>query len=82
MTPDTPVGPDSLSAPGRPALENHFGGADAATYRTYQLELIAPRLGASVLEVGAGLGELAARRLARRAHPRSGQSLLYVTRMH
>lgn len=65
MTPDTPAGPDGepeglLGSRAARALENHLGGADAANYRTYQLELIAPHLGARVLEVGAGLGEFAA----------------------
>jgi SAM-dependent methyltransferase len=35
-------------------------GADQRRYRAYQLELIAPHCGPSVLEVGAGLGEFAA----------------------
>jgi SAM-dependent methyltransferase len=36
------------------------GGADQPRYRRYQLELISPYCGNSVLEVGAGLGEFAA----------------------
>jgi SAM-dependent methyltransferase len=36
------------------------GGAQQRRYRAYQLELIRPHLGRSVLEVGAGLGEFAA----------------------
>ena len=35
------------------------GGADKPRYRRYQYDLIAPHLGRSVLEVGAGLGEFA-----------------------
>jgi len=35
-------------------------GADQRRYRAFQLELIAPHCGPSVLEVGAGLGEFAA----------------------
>lgn len=35
-------------------------GADQRRYRAYQLELIAPHCGSSLLEVGAGLGEFAA----------------------
>lgn len=38
-------------------LENHLGGSEAANYRQYQLDLIQPHLGRSVLEIGAGLGE-------------------------
>lgn len=62
MAPEPPdSGPDSVlgTAQAR-ALENHLGGTDAANYRAYQLGLIAPHLGASVLEVGTGLGEFAA----------------------
>ena len=36
------------------------GGADQPRYRHYQLELISPHCGNTVLEVGAGLGEFAA----------------------
>jgi len=36
------------------------GGADQPRYRRYQLDLISPHCGNSVLEVGAGLGEFAA----------------------
>jgi SAM-dependent methyltransferase len=35
-------------------------GANQRRYRAYQLELVAPHCGSSVLEVGAGLGEFAA----------------------
>ena len=35
-------------------------GADQRRYRAFQLELIEPHCGPSVLEVGAGLGEFAA----------------------
>ncbi|MGH9103438.1 MAG: class I SAM-dependent methyltransferase [Acidimicrobiales bacterium] len=41
-------------------LENHLGGEEARNYRAYQHELVSPHCGRSVLEVGAGLGELAA----------------------
>ena len=43
------------------ALDNHLGGADAANYRAYELELVAPYCGRHVLEVGSGLGEFAER---------------------
>jgi SAM-dependent methyltransferase len=36
------------------------GGADQPRYRRYQLDLISPYCGRSVLDVGAGLGEFAA----------------------
>lgn len=36
------------------------GGADQPRYRRYQLDLISPHCGNTVLEVGAGLGEFAA----------------------
>ena len=36
------------------------GGADQSRYRRYQLDLIAPHCGRSVLEIGAGLGEFSA----------------------
>jgi SAM-dependent methyltransferase len=39
------------------ALENHLGGSDAKNYRRYEFDLIAPWVGPTVLEVGAGLGE-------------------------
>jgi SAM-dependent methyltransferase len=48
------------TAPSPGGLENHLGGADAPRYRRYQLEMIEPYLGQSVLEVGAGHGEFAA----------------------
>ncbi len=41
-------------------LENHLGGVDARRYRDYQLALIGPHLGESVLEVGSGLGDVSA----------------------
>jgi SAM-dependent methyltransferase len=48
-------------SPGAPPglLDNHLGGEDAPRYRQYQLDLIAPYCGRSVLEVGSGLGEFA-----------------------
>jgi SAM-dependent methyltransferase len=41
------------------ALENHLGGLDAPRYRAYEFSLVAPHVGKSLLEVGAGLGEFA-----------------------
>ena len=41
-------------------LENHLGGAEATRYRDYQLSLLGPHLGASVFEVGSGLGDFSA----------------------
>src|SRR5215218_8392846 len=46
------------AATGR-SLENS-SGADQRRYRAFQLSLIEPHCGSSVLEVGAGLGEFAA----------------------
>lgn len=43
-------------------------GADQRRYRAFQLELIAPHCGDSVLEVGAGLGEFAAQLSGLRRH--------------
>ncbi|MFL6129088.1 MAG: class I SAM-dependent methyltransferase [Mycobacteriales bacterium] len=48
-----------MHTPGR-ELENHLGGAEARRYRDYQLSLIGPHLGRSVLEVGSGLGDFSA----------------------
>lgn len=52
--------PGYLGSSDARALENHLGGADAVNYRRYQLGLLRPHLGGSVLEVGAGLGEFSA----------------------
>ena len=41
-------------------LEDAGAAEDRRRYRAYQLELIAPHCGSSVLEVGAGLGDFAA----------------------
>ncbi len=41
------------------ALENHLGGLNAPNYRAYEFSLVAPHVGRSFLEVGAGLGEFA-----------------------
>src|SRR4051794_41871307 len=41
-------------------LEDAGAAEDRRRYRAYQLELIAPHCGPSVLEVGAGLGDFAA----------------------
>jgi SAM-dependent methyltransferase len=43
-------------------------GADQRRYRAFQLELIAPHCGDSVLEVGAGLGEFASQLTGLRRH--------------
>ena len=43
-------------------------GADQRRYRAFQLELIEPHCGTSVLEVGAGLGEFAAQLTGLRRH--------------
>jgi SAM-dependent methyltransferase len=43
-------------------------GADQRRYRAFQLELMAPYLGSSVLEIGAGLGEFAAQLSGLRRH--------------
>jgi len=58
---------DQLSPDGSGAFSQATGrgledssGADQRRYRAFQLELIAPHCGPSVLEVGAGLGEFAA----------------------
>lgn len=48
-----------MQTPGR-ELENHLGGVEARRYRDYQLSLIGPHLGPSVLEVGSGLGDFSA----------------------
>lgn len=49
----------ALSGPTR-ALDNHLGGVEAANYRRYEFDLIAPYCGHRLLEVGAGLGDFAA----------------------
>jgi SAM-dependent methyltransferase len=41
-------------------LENHLGGESAKHYRQYELDLVSPHCGRSVLEVGSGLGDFAA----------------------
>ncbi|ONH38108.1 MULTISPECIES: bifunctional 2-polyprenyl-6-hydroxyphenol methylase/3-demethylubiquinol 3-O-methyltransferase UbiG [Protofrankia] len=41
-------------------LENHLGGAAAANYRRFELDLVSPYCGRRILEVGSGLGEFAA----------------------
>lgn len=46
-------------ATGRVATGDEEGGPDKPKYRRYQFDLIARHCGASVLEVGAGLGEFA-----------------------
>jgi SAM-dependent methyltransferase len=61
--------------PGTGAFEQATGrrledcsGADQRRYRAFQLEMMAPHLGSSVLEVGAGLGEFAAQLSGLRRH--------------
>lgn len=49
------------NATGRtPVAASEEGGLDKPRYRRYQFDLLAPHCGASVLEVGAGLGEFSA----------------------
>lgn len=48
-----------MHTPGR-ELENHLGGVEARRYRAYQLSLVGPHLGRTVLEVGSGLGDFSA----------------------
>ena len=62
-------------APGSGAFEQATGrgledssGADQRRYRAFQLELMRPYLGPTVLEVGAGLGEFAAQLTGLRRH--------------
>lgn len=42
------------------ALENHLGGEEARNYRRYERDVIAPHVGASMLEIGSGLGDFSA----------------------
>lgn len=49
------------------ALENHLGGEDARNYRRYEHDLIAPHVGATMLEIGSGLGDFSAQFLPRLA---------------
>ena len=55
----TPEGAGAFSQATGRGLEDS-SGADQRRYRAFQLEMIAPHCGPSVLEVGAGLGEFAA----------------------
>ncbi|MGF7234747.1 MAG: class I SAM-dependent methyltransferase [Frankia sp.] len=57
-----PMESPSGGAMSRPAnaLDNHLGGVEAANYRRYEFDLIAPYCGDRLLEVGAGLGDFAA----------------------
>jgi SAM-dependent methyltransferase len=52
-------GAGAFSAATGRSLEDR-SGADQRRYRAFQLEMMAPYLGPSVLEIGAGLGEFAA----------------------
>jgi SAM-dependent methyltransferase len=54
-----PRGSGAFAAATGRGLEDE-GGADRRRYRAFQLDLMAPHCGSSVLEVGAGVGELAA----------------------
>ncbi|MGE5290827.1 MAG: class I SAM-dependent methyltransferase [Micromonosporaceae bacterium] len=47
------------------ALENHLGGEEARNYRRYEYDIVAPHVGASMLEVGSGLGDFSAQFLPR-----------------
>jgi SAM-dependent methyltransferase len=46
-------------AAGDEALENHLGGDEAKNYRQYELDMVAPHVGRSMLEIGSGLGHFA-----------------------
>jgi len=66
---------DNRTAPGEGAFSQATGrsledssGADQRRYRAFQLEMIRPHCGPSVLEVGAGLGEFAAQFHGLRRH--------------
>ena len=66
---------DDRTAPGEGAFSQATGrsledssGADQRRYRAFQLEMIRPHCGPSVLEVGAGLGEFAAQFHGLRRH--------------
>jgi len=66
---------DERTAPGAGAFSQATGrsvedssGADQRRYRAFQLEMIRPHCGPSVLEVGAGLGEFAAQLRGLRRH--------------
>jgi SAM-dependent methyltransferase len=41
-------------------IENRLGGTAAPRYRAWQLDLVRPHLGRSVLEIGAGMGHFSA----------------------
>ncbi|GAB3784245.1 class I SAM-dependent methyltransferase [Nocardioides ungokensis] len=66
---------DERTTPGEGAFSQATGrsledssGADQRRYRAFQLEMIRPHCGPSVLEVGAGLGEFAAQFHGLRRH--------------
>lgn len=52
-------------AAGDEALENHLGGDEARNYRQYELDMVAPHVGRSMLEIGSGLGHFAEQFLPR-----------------
>jgi|tagenome__1003787_1003787.scaffolds.fasta_scaffold20970511_3 SAM-dependent methyltransferase len=59
-TPPQALGEGAFSQATGRGLEDAGAAEDRRRYRAYQLELIAPHCGPSVLEVGAGLGDFAA----------------------
>ncbi|MBA2463843.1 MAG: class I SAM-dependent methyltransferase [Nocardioidaceae bacterium] len=67
MTDPQPQGAGSFSQATGRSLEDS-SGADQRRYRAFQLEMIRPHCGDSVLEVGAGLGEFAAQFSGLRRH--------------
>ncbi len=67
MTTSPDAGEGSFSQATGRSLEDS-SGADQRRYRAFQLELIGPHCGDSVLEVGAGLGEFASQFSGLRRH--------------
>src|SRR3954451_16397276 len=61
-----PAGMESLDAPPPEAdgtgytIENRLGGTAAPRYRKWQIDLVRPYCGRTVLELGPGLGHFAA----------------------
>jgi SAM-dependent methyltransferase len=64
---DAEPGPGAFEQATGRGLED-ASGADQRRYRAFQLELMRPYLGPTVLEVGAGLGEFAAQLTGLRRH--------------
>jgi SAM-dependent methyltransferase len=75
-----PGGSGAFSAATGRSLEDG-SGADQRRYRAFQLEMMAPYLGTSVLEIGAGLGEFAAQLTGLRRHVVTDVDPLAVTSM-